>query len=273
MISSDPERTELADLNLAAGSRAKAAGVFAAALAYFETGMELLDETCWQTNYDLALRLHTEAAEMSFLCSAENKMEQLIQVVLKHARSPLDQVPAHEVKINALTAQNRWAESADAALEILQKLGLDLPRQPGKLRVAKSLLKTKLMLATKSFDDLEFLPTITDPKTIAIMRIALKANAPLVTIYPELYPILAAEMIRLTVQHGSGPVSATAYLNYGMLLGGRGDMESGYQFGLLAMRVLKRHAADPSRIGGQFAFNWIMRHWKEHLRETVPSIL
>ena len=71
-------------------------------------------------------------------------MEKLIQVVLKHARSPLDQVPAHEVKINALTAQNRWVESADAALEILQILGLDLPRRPGKLQVVMSLLKTKL---------------------------------------------------------------------------------------------------------------------------------
>ncbi|MDJ0819351.1 MAG: SpoIIE family protein phosphatase [Desulfobacterales bacterium] len=273
LINSDSERTELADLNLAAGSRSKAAGVFATALAYFEVGLELLDETCWQSCYDLALRLHTEAAEMSYLCSAEDKMEKLIQVVLKHARSPLDQVPAHEVKINALTAQNRWAESADAALEILQILGLDLPKQPGKFQVATSLLKTKLMLATKSFDDLEFLPSITCPKTTAKMRIALKANAPLVTIYPELYPILATEMIRLTVRHGSGPVSATAYLNYGMLLGGRGEMESGYQFGLLAMRVLKRHAADPSRIAGRFAFNWIMRHWKEHLRETVPAIL
>ncbi len=164
---------------------------------------------------------------MSYLCSAEDKMEKLIQVVLKHARSPIDQVPAHEVKINALTAQNRWVESADAALEILKILGLDLPKQPGKFQVATSLLKAKLMLATKSFDDLEFLPSITCPKTTAIMRIALKANAPLVTMYPELYPIMATEMIRLTVKHGSGPVSATAYLNYGMLLGGRGDMESG----------------------------------------------
>jgi hypothetical protein len=150
---------------------------------------------------------------------------------------------------------------------------LDLPTAPGELQVETSLLKTKFLLGGKSFDDLAQLPPMTDPYKTAIMRIAMKANAALMTIYPDLYPILANEMIRLTVQHGSGPVSATAYLNYGMLLGSRGDMESGYQFGLLAMRLLEQPQADLSRLPSRFAFNWVMRQWKEHLRETLAPIL
>jgi serine phosphatase RsbU (regulator of sigma subunit) len=161
----------------------------------------------------------------------------------------------------------------EEAVETLRTLGLDLPTESGKPQVEASLLKTKDILAGKSFDDLAALPPMTDPYKKAIMQIAHKANAPLATIYPDLYPILTAEMIRLTVQHGSGPVSATAYLNYGMLLGNRGDMESGYQFGQLAMRHLDQHPADPTRMSSQFAFNWVMRPWKEHLRETLAPIL
>jgi serine phosphatase RsbU (regulator of sigma subunit) len=200
-------------------------------------------------------------------------MEKLVQVALRNARSPLDKAPVHEVKIHALTALNRWAEAAAESLEILKKLGLDLPTTPGKLQVEMSLLKTKFMLAGKSFDDLAQLPPMTDPYKTAIMRIATKANTALATIYPDLYPILANEMIRLTVQHGSGPVSNTAYLNYGMLLGSRGDMESGYQFGLLALRLLEQTQNDPAGVSTRFAFNWVMRHWKEHLRETLAPIL
>ena len=273
LLTGDPERMELAELNLSAGKRAKTAAVFTTALRYFKTGLDLLGENCWDEYYDLALGLHTEAAEMSYLCSNDAEMENLVQVVLGHARSPLDKAPAHEVKIHALITRNRWAEAADEALEILRKLGLDLPTTPGKLQVEMSLLKTKFMLTGKSFDDLAQLTPMTDSYKTAIMRIAMKANAALATIYPDLYPILANEMIRLTVQHGSGPVSATAYLNYGMLLGSRGDMESGYQFGLLAMRLLEQPQADLSRLPCRFAFNWVVRHWKEHLRETLAPIL
>jgi serine phosphatase RsbU (regulator of sigma subunit) len=273
VLAGDPERMELAELNLSAGQKAKTAAVFTSALRYFQTGLVLLSENCWDTDYDLALKLHTEAAELSYLCSEHDEMEKLVQVALRNARSPLDKAPVHEVKIHALTALNRWAEAAAESLEILKKLGLDLPTTPGKLQVEMSLLKTKFMLAGKSFDDLAQLPPMTDPYKTAIMRIATKANTALATIYPDLYPILANEMIRLTVQHGSGPVSNTAYLNYGMLLGSRGDMESGYQFGLLALRLLEQTQNDPAGVSTRFAFNWVMRHWKEHLRETLAPIL
>jgi predicted ATPase/serine phosphatase RsbU (regulator of sigma subunit)/tRNA A-37 threonylcarbamoyl transferase component Bud32 len=273
LLAGDAQRVKLAELNLTAGNRAKTNAIFTAALGYFKTGLDLLGQNCWDDAYDLALGLHTQAAEMSYLCSHDDEMETLIQVVLEHARSPLDQAPAYGVKIQALNARNRWAEAADEALEILGKLGLDLPTTPGKLQVEMSLLKTKFLLTGKSFVDLAQLPPMTDPYKTAIMQIAITANAALITIYPDLYPILANEMIRLTVQHGSGPGSATAYLNYGMLLGSRGDMESGYQFGQLAMGLLEQPGAELSRLPSRFAFNWVMRHWKEHLRKTLAPIL
>jgi serine phosphatase RsbU (regulator of sigma subunit) len=172
-----------------------------------------------------------------------------------------------------LTAQNRWAEASRAALEILKNMGLNLPTAPGKLQIRLSRLKTKILLSGKSFDHLAHLPPMTDPAKTAIMRIIMRANAALATIYPELYPVLANEQLRLTVRHGNGPASASAYLNYGMLLGSEGDMESGYRFGQLALRFLKQPQAEVSRIPTRFAFNFIMRHWKEHFRETLAPFL
>ncbi len=157
--------------------------------------------------------------------------------------------------------------------EILKSLGLNLPTTPGKLQIRLSLLKTKILLAGKSFDHLAHLPPMTDPSKTAIMRIIMRANAALAMIYPELSLVLANEQLRLTVRHGNGPASATAYLNYGGLLGSRGDMESGYQFGQLALQFLEQPQADVSRIPTRFIFNLIMRHWKKHLRETLAPFL
>ena len=273
MLTSELERMELAELNLSAGIRAKAGAVFAVALRYFKTGLELLEENCWEAYYDLALALHNQTAEGAFLCSETDEMEQVVRIVQQHARSPVDQAPAYEVKILSLTAQNRWAEACEAALEILKKLGLSLPTSPGKMQIRLSLLKTKIMLAGKSFDHLIQLPPMTDPSKTAIMRIIMRANAALATIYPEMYPVLTNEQLRMTVRHGNGPASASAYLNYGMLLGARGDMETGYRFGQLALRFLQQPQAEVSRIPTRFAFNLIMRHWKEHLRETLAPFL
>ncbi len=273
MLTNQPERIELAELNLSAGKRAKAAAVFAIALRYFKTGLDLLEENCWDIYYDLALDLHTQTAEAAFLCSDTDEMEQVVRIVLQRARSWLDQAPVYEVKIMALTAQNRWAEACQSALEILKKLGLSLPPAPGKFQIWLSLLKTKILLIGKSFDHLADLPPMTDPSKTAIMRIILRANVAMANIHPELYPVLANEQVRLTVRHGSGPTSATAYLNYGILLGSRGNMEGGYRFGQLALRFLEQPQAEVSRIPTLFGFNLIMRHWKKHIRQTLAPFL
>ena len=273
MVSDEKKHAELAELNLAAGKKAKAAAVFDVALEYFKTGLNVLGENCWESNYDLALALHTEAAEGAYLCNDIGEMENLVRAVLDRARNPLDQAFAYEVKIQSLTAQNRWAEAAQAALEILKKLGLDLPTKPNKFQMKQCALKSKIMLARKPFDRLANLPPMTDPSKIAVMRILMRANAPLTTIYPELFPVMAGEMMRMTVLHGSGPVTSSAYMNYGILLGSGGDMESGYRFGRLALQYLEQPQAEVSRIPTRFTFNFVMGHWKAHLRETLAPIL
>ncbi len=273
VLTNEQQSLELAELNLSAGKHAKASAVFTTALHYFKTGLDLLAENCWEAHYNLSLALHTQAAEAAFLCSDTHGMEKMIQVILRHARNPLDQAPVYEIKILALTNQNRWVEACQAALEILKRLGLNLPTTPDKWQIRLSLLKTKILLAGKSIDHLAHLPPMTDPSKKAIMRIIMRAIAALAIIYPELSLVLASEQLRLTVRHGNGPASATAYMNYGRLLGSRGDMESGYQFGQLALRFLAQPQTEVSRIPNRFIFNMIMRHWKEHLRETLAPFL
>ena len=62
LIAQPSERTELAQLNLAAGRKAKLATAYSAAIAYFTTGMELLEQDCWRSNYELTLALQVAAA-------------------------------------------------------------------------------------------------------------------------------------------------------------------------------------------------------------------
>lgn len=92
------ERTELIQINLAAGKKAKRITAYSEALDYFKTGLELLGEQAWEKHYDIALEVHTEAAETAYLCSDFEFSEKLIQRVVQNARTVMDQVAGLRVR-------------------------------------------------------------------------------------------------------------------------------------------------------------------------------
>ena len=57
LITSQDERERLAELNLAAGNRAKASSAYASALTYFTAGTALLPEDAWERRQELAFAL------------------------------------------------------------------------------------------------------------------------------------------------------------------------------------------------------------------------
>jgi predicted ATPase len=67
LITEQHERETLAQLNLKAGAKAKAATAYAAAKVFFQTGIELLEFDCWLHQYELALNLYVAATEASYL--------------------------------------------------------------------------------------------------------------------------------------------------------------------------------------------------------------
>ena len=67
LITAAEEREKLAELNLIAGQRAKAATAYAMALAYFSAGEAMLAEDRWERHYALSFALELHRAECEFL--------------------------------------------------------------------------------------------------------------------------------------------------------------------------------------------------------------
>ena len=86
------ERSHLAELNLKAGLKARAASAFEQALEYFTIGLDLLGAAAWKRQYPLALSLHEAATEMSWLCGRFDLMEKLAGAVKDNAREDPDLV-------------------------------------------------------------------------------------------------------------------------------------------------------------------------------------
>ena len=273
LINSQSERDELASLNLIAGQRAKGTVAYEPALRYLKIGIELLAESSWQRQYDLTLALYVEATEAAYLGANFEEMERLAEVVLCKAKTLLDTVKVYEVKIQACMAQNQPLEALKIVLPVVKSLGARFPEKPNQWNIWISLLSTKFSLAGHQIQDLIELPEMTEPYKLAVMDLLAKVRVAAYLAYPQLYLLIVFEEINLLVKYGNIFDSACVYAAYGMILCGViGDIDSGYQFGQLAMKNLEKLNIESQDNRALHLINGFIRHWKEHGNQTLKPL-
>jgi diguanylate cyclase (GGDEF)-like protein len=281
-LTSQEECIQLATLNLEAGNKAITSAAYESAYAYFHTGLEVLLSTplstfdeCWQNSYELMLDLHVGAAEAAYLSGRFDEMEHLVRTVLSQARSLLDKVRVYEVKIQALRAQGQLVESVKLGVQVVGMLGVDLPEEPTPLDFLAGIRECRVALAGRQPIDLIKRPPLTDPTSQAIVRILTGVAASAYIAMPRLVPLILAKQIHIYTTHGNTTETAFTYVGYGMLLcGAVGDIASGYQFGTLGTRLLEHmEPMEASKIRAKIlhTYNLHVRHWKDHLRETLAD--
>ena len=274
LITNQPERDELANLNLLAGRKAKASTAYTAAIEYFQVGLGLLVANSWVVDYDLTLALHVEAVETAYLSGNFEQMEELAFAVFQKAKSILDQVKVYEVKIQAFIAQNKLLEAVDTALNIWQRLGITFPKKPNKLNVVLGLIATKLALVGKRIADLVNLPQMTDPYQISALRIFLAVSPALAFASPDLCALTIFKKVQLSIKYGNSHESTLAYLNYGMILCGiLGNIETGYQFGEIAVQLFDQYHVKQLKSITFTLFYALIKHWKNHINTTLKPLL
>jgi PAS domain S-box-containing protein len=275
LLTEQAERDEFAGLNLIASRKAKSAAAYEAAFDYSRAGVELLGPTedSWRRQYDLTLALCVQAAEAAYLSGDFAQMESLGEVVLEQAQTLLDKVKVYEIKIQAYIAQAKLREAVKTGLHVLRLLGIGLSEKPGRLHIMWALLSTRLYLTGKRNEDLANLPEMKDPYKLAAMRIMSSVGAAAYFAFPELLALIVLQTIKLSIKYGNAPVSAFGYAGYGLILCGVvGDIDSGYRFGQLALRLLEKLNARELEARTVMVVYDLIVHWKEHTRETLRPL-
>lgn len=273
-IDSPAERWELAELNLLAGQRARSAAAYQAARDYAATAIALLRETAWGDRYKTLLALHELGAESASLCGDFEAMEQWSSTVLAQALDPVDCVKTYEIQIQSYTARNQFARAIETGFTALDRFGVRFPESPTQLEISQAFQHTAAQWAGKSIADLEQLPPMTDARQAAIIRLILSINSPIYLTQPTLYPLLILLTINRCLQYGHIDCSAFCYASYGLLLAyALQDIETGYEFGQLALRMASHLSAKDIQARTYFAVSGFIAHGKIHLRETMPLML
>ena len=275
LLNNQTQRDELAHLNLIAGSRSKEATAYKAAIEYLTLGIELLDgDRCWQSQYKLTLALSEALAEACYMDGEFEQMETWAELVLQHTDTCLEQVKIYEVKIQACIAQNQLLQGISVALQILQKLGVDVPENPTQDDFIQGLQETQTILANRQPSELIDLPLMTDNYHLAALRILSGMFGLAYNGCPAMFPLIVFKQVNLSVLYGNAKFSACAYASYGLILSAfLSKIEEGYEFGQLAIALLARLNAKSLKAKTFSIFNTFIKHHKEPLKNTLQPLL
>ncbi|MBE9097348.1 AAA family ATPase, partial [Tychonema sp. LEGE 07203] len=275
LLTSEQEKCELAELNLMAGEKAKAAAAFEAALRYFNRGIELLNSLCgtdeessevqssWQSHYHLTLAIYTEAMEAEYLNTNLQQAETLGELILQQATTQLDAVKVYEIKIKMYINTLQMPRALDTGLQALEMMGFSLAK-------IQELAGNEVRLP--EFEELENVPKMIDPDLIAVIKLLQSTMVPAVVIKPEIGFAIVVSQVNLCIQRGYSASAALSYVYYGMLLCTFGEIEKGYHAGQLALRLLDKFDGKPLICPVYNMFNSFIRPWKEHAKESLAPL-
>ncbi|MEG4584334.1 AAA family ATPase [Microcoleus sp. MOSTC5] len=273
LITQPQEREALAQLNLAAGRKARSSTAYSAARVYLQTGMGLLQVNCWQSQYELTLNLYVAAAEAAYLNGDFDGMEEIAGLVLQKAQSILDKVKIYEIQIAAQIAQSKALAAIAVARDALGQLGVELPTEADEALIGKALQILATQLQGKRIEELAELPVMTDAKATAAMQLLAILFAPIIQGRPGLLPLLSSTMVSLSLSCGNTPASIVGYAIHGMVLCAfLGEVETGYALGKLAFSLIERFNVREFKCIILAMFGFYIQHHKEALRATIPTL-
>ena len=274
LIADEAERIALARLNLSAGQKAKSSTAHEAALGYLAAGLSLVTERVWDSEYDLAFTLHLEAAECLYLCGKFDAAEQQFALLLRQAATKLDKARVYRLRSVQYENMSRYADSLTSARECLSLFGVSFPQLVEEKQTAleREIAAIQALLGQRTIASLLELPVMADPEIRMVMNI-------LTDIWSSAYilgdavlaRLISATMVRLSLVHGNVEESAYGYVTHAITVGPvRGDYESAYEFGILALRVNERFNDSRRRAKIHQQFHAHVNLWRQPMQTCIP---
>ncbi|RUT10162.1 serine/threonine protein kinase [Dulcicalothrix desertica PCC 7102] len=258
LLTNQVEKEKLAFLNLLASRKAKIANSPIASAQYLNIGLQLLPDNSWQTHYDLTLNLYVELLEIEYLNTNFERLQQLCEIVLTHTHNILDTIKVYELKIQYCNSQLQAQLAIDIGLDVLNKLGVTLIEQLPK---------------DIDFEQLNNLPRIQDKYQIAALQILNNLTFPAYQTNPDLYVKLVFTMVDICIRYGNSEIAAFVYACCSLICGVMGEIDLGYEYGLLSLLILDKFNAKTFAAKVLMSYNSSVRHWKEHSKLTINPLL
>ncbi|MGL5062968.1 MAG: trifunctional serine/threonine-protein kinase/ATP-binding protein/sensor histidine kinase [Microcoleus sp.] len=267
------ERDKIANLNLIAGKKAKAAGAYAAAVKYLSVGRQLLADSSWKNQYELTLNLYVESVEVAYVNGEFELMEKIAYAVLSQAKTLSEKLKVYEVKIQACIAQKKEGDAIAIALQVMAELGIIFPDNPQPSDLRRSMVQTAANLAGKNIADLINLPAMESPERLAAMRIAASIVPSAFYANPQLFCLLVLSQVNSSLVWGNSHFSAFFYAAGGILLNGTVQgFANADSLVVLGLKLLSKYHNKKVKCRTLYAIAAGFYHRKSHIKESLSML-
>jgi len=203
------EKTQVATIDLRAGRKAKASAAYASARVYLAAGMALLDETYWDSQYELMFSLRLERAECEYLTGEFDRAEQLIAELLQRGASKVDLAAVYHLKILLHILQSENPLAVDSALTCLNLSSMDIPAHPSWDQVQAEYETVWHNLEGRPIEGLIDLPLMKNPELQAATRLLSVLSDPAYVTDRNLFCLQLCRTVNLSMRHGRTALART----------------------------------------------------------------
>ena len=273
LIVEQSERDELAQLNLMACRKAKAAIAYQAGQIYARIGLQLLGEQAWQSQYEMTLAFHTLTAELASFCGDTQRLEDSFKAVVDQTHSPLEQIEVYRIKTLSETSQNQLDDAIAVGKEILTRLGITFPETPTPSDIRQAMMEIETLMNNRTIDDLVDLPEMSAPEELAVMNMVAAVTTPAYLSGSLLHPLLTVLAIKLSIQQGNAEPSTLSYACYGLMACTLPkDIDTGIAYGKLTQKLISKLESKVFKPAALLVVGMFLMHRDTHIKASL-SIL
>ncbi|MGA7815911.1 AAA family ATPase, partial [Caballeronia sp.] len=249
LITAQEERTQVAWLNLMAGKRARNATAYSSALTYFAEGRALLADDCWAQQYPLVFELELHRAEAEFLTGEMPSAEERLSILARRATNRVDQAAVACMHMDLYNVLSRLDRAVAVCLDYLQGVGVDWSAQPTDEDVQQEYERVWRRLGTRQIEDLIDLPLLNDADTRATLDVLTKAMVSSQSTDSNLFRLMVARMVNLSLNHGNSDASSCAYVWFGWVFSSDfADYPTALRFGQLGIDLVNKRGLDAFKV-------------------------
>jgi PAS domain S-box-containing protein len=260
------EKAQVATIELRAGQKSKASTAYASACVYLAAGMALLDESDWNSHYNLTFSLWLERAECEYLTGQLASAEAQLSLLSTRARTILDSATVTRVRINLYTNLDHSDSAVEVGLEYLRRINGQWSPHPTEEDVRQEYDRLWQRLGSGSIEALLDLPLMSDPDRCATMDVLTVLTSPALFTDLNLFRLVVGRMAALSLEHGNSDGSCLAYVWLGGILGTYfGDYQTGFRFGRLGLDLVEKRGLDRLSARVYLVFAVHVAHWTQHL--------
>ena len=243
------QRIDLVALNLAAARWATKKSAPYSAVRYIRSGVALLDEASWDSQYELTLELHSVGAQLEHATGSFVRCNIMIAAIHRHAKSLDDRLAAWLTEVDALASRGEIEKSVCLTCSILRRIGCKLPPKPSKFHVILEILGANRTVKRLSDDGILALERNSDRRVQVKLKLlsSLKMTAFAGDTNKNLPITAALRELRITCQYGLEPTSVSSFASYGGVKAFLGDKDFGSRYSRLSLKLVDKHGLEEVR--------------------------